>query len=61
MCSLGQNFGQIRPNVVNKAKELVFIKGFFIFLEEYAFTVVIRTPEWKLKTILARNTMFEEN
>ena len=39
--------------------------GFFMFCMRYTFTskkvVVIEIPEWKLKTILARNTIFEGN
>ena len=55
--------GQIRSNVVKKTRELVFQWVFFIFCMRYTFTskkvVVIEIPEWKLKTILARNTIFE--
>ena len=61
--SLRQNLGQIRSNVVKITKELVFQWGFFHM--RYTFTnktaVVIETPEWKVKTILARNTTFEGN
>ena len=39
--------------------------GFFMFRMRYTFTskkvVVIKIPEWKLKTILARNTTFKGN
>ena len=52
--------GQIRSNVVKKTKELVFQWVFFIFCMRYTFTskkvVVIEIPEWRLKTILVRNT-----
>ena len=39
--------------------------GFFIFCLSYTFiskkAVFAEIPEWKLKTILARNTIFEGN
>ena len=61
--SLRQNLGQIKSNVVKNTKELVFQWVFFHM--RYTFTnktaVVIEIPEWKLKTILARNTTFEGN
>ena len=48
---------------MKKTKELVFQWVFFIFCMRYTFTskkvVVIEIPEWKLKTILARNIIFE--
>ena len=38
---------------------------FFIFCKRYTFTsknvVVLEKPEWKLKTKLGRNTIFEGN
>ena len=44
---------------------MVFQWVFFIFCMKYIFTskkvAVIDTPEWKLKTKLARNTIFEGN
>ena len=50
---------------MKKTKELVFQWVFFIFCMRYTFTskkvVVIEIPEWKLKTMLARNTTFEGN
>ena len=50
---------------MKKTKELVFQWVFFIFCMRYTFTskkvVVIEIPEWKLKTELARNAIFEGN
>ena len=44
---------------------MVFQWVFFVFCMKYIFTskkvAVIDTPEWKLKTKLARNTIFEGN
>ena len=64
----GANLEQIRSNVVKKktTKKLVFQWVFFHVLHEvYTFTskkvVVIEIPEWKFKTKLARNTIFEGN
>ena len=49
-----------------KQRNWCFNNGFFfIFCMRYTFTgkkvVVTEIPEWKLKTILARNTIFEGN
>ena len=62
--SLGQYLGQIRSNVVKKKQINWYFNGvFFIFCMRYTFAsknlVVIEIPEWKLKTKLARNTIFE--
>ena len=63
--SLGHNLGQIRSNIVKKTKELLFQWVFFIFCLRYTFiskkVVVAEISEWKLKTMLARNTLFEGN
>ena len=66
MWSLVQNSGQIRSNVEKKNKETGISMGlFFIFCMRYTFTskkvLVLEKPEWKLKTKLARNTIFEGN
>ena len=50
--------GKIRSNIVKKTQELVFQWVFFIFFMKAA---VIEIPESKLKTILAKNTIFEVN
>ena len=52
-------------NVVKKIKKLVFQWGYFHILPEvYIYkqkVMVIEIPEWKLKTKLASNTIFEGN
>ena len=60
---LGQNLGQIRPNVVKKSKERGIIDSFsHILHEEYLLKqkiVVLQTYEWKFKENIARNITFE--
>ena len=62
---LGQNLGQIRTrsNVVKKVKKETLSLGFFhILLGEYLLkqrTVVLKSPEWKLMAIIARNAKFK--
>ena len=62
---LVQNNGQIRPNVMKKQRNWHFNRVFFhIFHELYIWkqkVVGIEIPEWKLKTKLARNTIFNGN
>ena len=64
--SLGQILGQTRSNVVKKNKETGISMGFFFHIlhEVYIYKqklVVIEIPEWKLKTKLARSTIYEGN
>ena len=60
---LGQNLGQIRSNVVKKAKKLVLSMVFFHILHgEYILkqeVVVAKIPDWKFKTNIARNATFQ--
>ena len=60
---LGQNFGQIRSSVVKKVKKQVLLLGFFhILLGEYILkqkVVVVKSPEWKFMTVLAKNAKFK--
>ena len=54
--------GQIMSNVVKKVKEQAISLGFFhILLKDYLLkqeTVVVKSPEWKVMTIIARNSKF---
>ena len=53
---LGQNVGQIMSNVVKKVKKQVISLGFtrdYLLKQE---AVVVKLPEWKFITIIARNT-----
>ena len=58
----GQNLGQIMFSVVKKVKEQAISLGFFhILLKDYLLkqeTVVVKSPEWKVMTIIARNSKF---
>ena len=60
---LGQNLGQIRPNVVNKVKKQALSISFFHILHrKYLFkqkVVVVQTLEQKFKANIARNATFE--
>ena len=60
---LGQNLGQIRPNVVKKVKKWALSIAFFHILHgEYLLKhkiVVLQTFEWKFKENIARNITFE--
>ena len=60
---MGQNLGQIRPNVVKKVKKWALSIGFFsYFAWEIPFkakVVVVQTHEWKFKANIARNNAFE--
>ena len=59
---LGQNLGQIISNVVKKSKETGNIIRFFsYFTRDYLLkqeAVVVKPREWKLITIIAKNTKF---
>ena len=58
---LGQNLGQIMSNVVKKVKKQVILGFFHILLGDYLLkqeAVVVKPPEWKFITIIARNTEF---
>ena len=59
---LGQNLGQIMSNVVKKVKKQARLLDFFHILpEEHLLkqkAVVVKAPEWKFMTILARNAKF---
>ena len=59
---LGQNLGQIMSNVVKKVKKQARLLGFFHILpEEHLLkqkVVVVKAPEWKFMTVLARNAKF---
>ena len=60
---LGQNLGQIRPNVVKKVKKWALSIAFFsYFIWEYLLkqtVVALQTSEWKFKENVARNITFE--
>ena len=60
---LGQNLGQIRPNVVKKVKkQALSIRFFHILHGEYLLkqkVVVVQTLEWKFKANIARNATFK--
>ena len=60
---LGQNLGQIKPNVVKKVKKQALSISFFHILHgEYLLkqkVVVVLTPEWKFKANIAANATFE--
>ena len=60
---LGQNLGQIRPNVVKKVKKQVLLISFFHILHgEYLLkqkVVVIQIVGWKFKANIVRNATFE--
>ena len=60
---LGQNFAQIMFNVVKKVKKQAISLGFFhILLGEYLLkqiVVVLKPPEWKFMTIIARMSTFK--
>ena len=60
---LGQNLGQIRPNVVKKVKKWALLIVFIHILHgEYLLKqkiVVLQTYEWKFKENIARNITFE--
>ena len=60
---LGQILGKIRSNVAKKSKETGIINRFYYILHgEYILkqeVVVAQTPEWKLKTNIARNAKFQ--
>ena len=60
---LGQNFNQIRSNVVKKVKKLALsiafshiLHGQYILKQE---VVVVQTTEWKFKANVGRNATFE--
>ena len=59
---LGQNLGQIRPNVVKKVKKQALSISFFHILHgEYLLkqkVVVAQILEWKFKANIARNAKF---
>ena len=59
---LGQNLGQFMSNVVKKVKKQARLLGFFHILpEEHLLkqkVLVVKAPEWKFMTILARNAKF---
>ena len=59
---LGQNVGQIIPNVVKKSKATGNIIIFFhILLGDYLLkleVVVVKPTEWKFMAIIARNSKF---
>ena len=61
---MGQNVGQIRPNVAKKVKKQALSISFFHILHgEYLLkqkAVVVQIFEWKFKANVARNTTFEE-
>ena len=61
--ALGQNLGQIRPNIVKKVKKWLLSIAFFCILHwEYLLKkkiVVLQTSEWKFKENIARNITFE--
>ena len=65
MQPLGQNLGEISSNIVKKRNR--YFNGIFSYFAWGIATftskkvVVIEMPEWKLKTKLARNTIFEGN
>ena len=60
---LGQNLGQIRPNVVKKVKKQVLLISFSHILHgEYLLkqkVVVTKILEWKCKGNIARNATSE--
>ena len=62
---LGQNLGQIRPNVVKKRNghyQYIGIGFFHILRGEYFLKqkeVVVQIPEWKFNANIARNATFE--
>ena len=60
---LGQNLGQIRPNVVKKIKKQALSISFFHILHgEYLLklkVVVVQILEWKFKANIDRNATFE--
>ena len=51
--ALGQNLGQIRPNVVKKVKKWLLLIAF------KAKNSGLQTSEWKFKENIARNITFE--
>ena len=61
---MGQNLGQIMPNVVNKVKKQAISLDFFhILLGDYLLkleAVVVKPPEpeWRFIEIIARNVKF---
>ena len=61
--ALGQNLGQIRPNVRKKVKKGIISKFFFhIFYGEYVLkqkVVVVQIFEWKFKANITRNATSE--
>ena len=60
---LGQNLGQIRPNVVKKVKQWALSIVFFLYstwgIPFKEKIVVLQTYEWKFKENIARNITFE--
>ena len=60
---LGQNFGQVRSNVVKKIKKHALSIGFSYFMWEITFkgkkVVVVQKHEWKFKVNIARNTTLD--
>ena len=60
---LGQNLGQIRPNVVKKVKKQALSISFFhILYGEYLLNqkvLIVQILEWKFKASIARNETFE--
>ena len=60
---LGQNLGQIRPNVVKKVKKQALSISFFHILHgEYLLkqkVVVVQIIEWKFNANIARNSTLE--
>ena len=61
-CDLGEKFEQIRPHVKRIKKKALSIGFSHILHGEYLLkqkVVVVQTPEWKFKAIIARNVTFE--
>ena len=60
---LGQNLGQIRPNVLKKVKKQALSISFFDILHgEYPFKAkssFVKILEWKFKAYIAGNVTFE--
>ena len=60
-CGLWEKLGQIRFNVVKKVKKLALSIFFLYFalgipMIKKQKVVVVRTPEWKFKASIARNS-----
>ena len=63
---LGQNLGQIRPNIMKKVKkQALSISFFFIFymgnylLKQKVVVLVVQIIEWKFNANIARNSTLE--